>query len=265
MICAARSELVVRAAQYAAALNPNAAFHIVSVIPTHRSRYPLTSLLTKTFEDVAREALHEVELALMERKVLAVKKAVIPGRPEEELLNYALRYGVDLITITSSSTESPPPRVVGSVARHVIAYSPIPLLVYTPKSPKPPEVIGRVSVLVEGRGELSVDSLIRIVDSIASPSLEVRLLCYHLGRYCIEFKEGVEGLNKVLSVDSIHVPGHSEVERLEHVIKAVEGDDLLIIGRGGRALTPKLLRRVCRLSLRENVLAAISPAPVLMV
>jgi len=267
LICSARSDLVVRAAKYVATMNPNMTYHLVSVVPTHKSRLPITPLLRNTFVKMAQEAVHEVELALMEHRVLAVKKAILYGRPEEELLKYAVTYAIDLIAITSSVTESPPRDIVGTVTKAVIMRAPTPVFVYTSTSPPPPKEVRNVAILVEGRGEIGGDKVKKVLNWLATPSLKVKLLCYHSGKYCSEILNAVEDSGKVEEVEVTHVPGGKEYERLDWVVRGIEGEHLLVIGKGGgqRVVKGFTLLGGRRLPMRENVLAGLSPAPVLMI
>gem|GEM_PF-3006489 len=267
LICSARSDLVVKAAKYVATMNPNMTYHVVSVVPTHKSRLPITPLLRNTFVRMAQEAVHEVELALMEHRVLAVRKAILYGRPEEELLRYAVTYSIDLIAITSSVTESPPRNIVGTVTKAVIMRAPTPVFVYTSTSPPPPKEVRNVAILVEGKGEISGGKVGEVLEWLATPSLRVRLLCYHSGKYCSNVLNAVKIQGKVEDVLVDHVPPGKEYERLDWVVRSVEGEHLLVIGKGGGQRVSKgfTLLGGRRLPMRENVLAGLSPAPVLMV
>ncbi len=210
LICSARSDLVVKAAKYVATMNPNMTYHVVPVVPTHKSRLPVTPLLRNTFVRMAQEAVHEVELALMEHRVLAVRKAILYGRPEEELLRYAVTYSIDLIAITSSVTESPPRNIVGTVTKAVIMRAPTPVFVYTSTSPSPPKEVRNVAILVEGRGEVSGGKVREVLEWLATPSLRVRLLCHHSGKYCSDVLNDVKIEGKVEDVLVDHVPPPGE-------------------------------------------------------
>ena len=268
MICVIKSERIVKASEYVAKLFPSATYHLVAVVPTIESRHFLTSLYRETMERVAEEAIHEVELVLMQYRVLAIRRKVLRGRPADELLKYITSYPIDLVVITSSVTQGPTPEVVGKVAKRVIAEAPKPILVYTPLSPEPPESIRKLALLVE-EGEVWYEAkLLDIVDSIVRGGGEVEalLMCTHYGDLCIRTEEVLKREN--VSIEYVHLRGHLEEERLREVIEEVKDYDLLIVGRGSKRLREvrgrKLLRLRSRLSMREHILAGLSPIPVLM-
>ncbi len=64
--------------------------------------YQITPLLRNTFLRMAQE----VKLALMEHRVLGVRKAILYGRAGGRTAWYAVTYSIDLIAITSSVAES---------------------------------------------------------------------------------------------------------------------------------------------------------------
>ena len=270
MVCVVKSERVVKASEYVAKLFPSAMYHLVAVVPTLHSRHFLTSLFRDTMESIAQEALHEIEMTLHRFNVLGIKKVILEGRPEDELIKYVSNYSIDLVTITSSVSESPTPEVIGRVAKKVIAESPTPVFVYTPFSPDPPETISKLALLVE-EGEIWDEGrLLEIVEALVrgSKGFKALLMCTHYGKLCVDTEEILR--REGVSTEYIHLRGHLEIERLKEVLSDVRGYDLLIVGRGSKRLKEivkgrrRLFRVKSRLSMREHILAGLSPAPVLM-
>jgi len=201
LIHALRSDAAVKAAHYAASITPNAVFHVVSVIPTHRSRYPLNSLLTDVFRRAAEEAVHEVELALMGRGVLTVRKALLAGRPAEELLKYVRRYGIDLIVLTASPASGSPGRLAGSVAREVADASPKPVLICMPGAPPPPGRVSRIATYIEAGARDAAGRAAGFL-RLAEGPVSVKLACVGGGEDCLRVERVLRGLGNVARVDA---------------------------------------------------------------
>jgi len=123
MVCAVKSDRIVRAAKYIASIFSNAVYHIVAVIPRYNARYFLTSLYSRTLKRIAEEAIYDLEIALAEHRVLSMRSAILEGKPANELLDYAKKHNVDLVVLTAAASPSPIVRVVGSVTRSFIRYS----------------------------------------------------------------------------------------------------------------------------------------------
>jgi nucleotide-binding universal stress UspA family protein len=62
---------------------------------------------------------------------LRVQSTILTGRPNDEIISYAKTKGIDLVVMGHSSTGIER-AIFGSVAGHVVKYSPVPVLVISP-------------------------------------------------------------------------------------------------------------------------------------
>jgi nucleotide-binding universal stress UspA family protein len=68
-------------------------------------------------------------------KGMPVKTKILVGRPADEIVNYAREEQMDLVVMGHSSTGIER-AIFGSVAAHVVKYSPVPVLVISPSQLK---------------------------------------------------------------------------------------------------------------------------------
>ncbi len=143
LLYALKSERASRAAEYLATLFPNAIYHVVAVAHTPKSRVTYTTMLGEVMRRIAEDAVASVELALLGRKVITVKKVVLSGKPEDELAKYASEKRVDLIAIAPSlDGRLHTPRLV----QRLVERSMKPVFIYTQNAKSPPKQVSRVVV-----------------------------------------------------------------------------------------------------------------------
>lgn len=68
----------------------------------------------------------------LKKEGTAVKTIIIPGKPAEEILDYAEKNGVDLIVMSTHGRSGPSRWTFGSVADRVLRHSPTPVLIVAP-------------------------------------------------------------------------------------------------------------------------------------
>ncbi len=261
MVCAVKSERAVKASKLAATLFPNAVFHLVAVVPRLHSRVMLTTLYKETLEKIAHDALHEIEMAVNEQKVLAVRKVVLHGKPEKELVNYVKGKRIDLVVITSGITEGTPPRLVGPVTKKVLASVPQPVLVYPPAARGPAGAVRRAVLLVEKGRVRNEGKLIEVVKYLSGRSLEfVTLVCKEGDTLCERVREVIASAG--LSHDVVSLRSENEV--LGKALELAEEADLMVAGKGGK---PHLLKpmRGSDLTRYQHTVAGLSSSPVILV
>ncbi len=135
LVSAIKNEIILFATEYSVKFFPNSVYHILSVIPQFsKKRSMYTKLIDRSFEKIAKEAIEEIEFLLHKNGVHYIKKAIVRGDPVKKIKEYAEQYSIDLIVLSSSSSPTPPPRLIGSTASKIISVVPKPLLVITPYS-----------------------------------------------------------------------------------------------------------------------------------
>ncbi|MCD6301652.1 MAG: universal stress protein, partial [Staphylothermus sp.] len=114
---------------------PDSVYHILSVIPQlSKKRSLYTKLIDQSFEKIAREAIEEIEYLLHRKGVHYIKKTILRGDPVKKIKKYVEIYNIDLIVLSSSSSPTPPSRLIGSTASKIVSVIPRPILVITPYS-----------------------------------------------------------------------------------------------------------------------------------
>ncbi len=135
LISAIKNEIILFATEYSVKLFPSSIYHILSVIPKFSKKRSLyTKLIDRSFEKIVREAIEEIELILRKNGVHYIKKAIVHGDPVKKIKEYVEQYNIDLIVLTSSSSPTPPSRLIGSTASKIISIIPKPSLIITPYS-----------------------------------------------------------------------------------------------------------------------------------
>ncbi len=90
---------------------------------------------TRQIQAKAAEYLKKVAENL-KKEGLSAKTSVMSGTPTEAILDYAKKNDVDLIIMSSHGRSGPARWAMGSVADRVLRYSPVPVLVTSPKGYK---------------------------------------------------------------------------------------------------------------------------------
>ncbi len=264
MVCTVKSERIIRATQYAIQLYPSAVYHLVAVIPKMRSRYFLTSLYHETMQKIMEDALHDVELALVEKGVMTVRKVVLKGNPVKKLVEYASKNPIDMIVLSTSRNEMVPIGVIGSTARRIIVKTDVPVLVYTPLSPSENIVVNKILVLpIEAPHERI--ELIKEILSDLSKRTNASITIYD--GFSEEASELLKNKLNGEKIDCRIIK--RRIEKPQDLIGLLEEHDLIIIPRCKKGITQKvkitLFKTVDASACVDMVVVGLSPRPVILV
>ncbi len=264
MVCTVKSERIIRASQYVIQLYPSSVYHLVAVIPKMRSRYFLTSLYHETMQKLMDDALHDVELALTEKGVMAVRKVILKGNPVKKLVEYASKYPIDLIVISTSRNEMVPIGVIGSTARKIIAKTDIPVLVYTPLSPSEKIIVKKILILPILTSHDRMELLKEIVKDLASRAgAEITV-------YTGFSEEASKTLTTDLEKESLTYNLFSKkIEDPQELIKLIEKHELIIMPRCRKGITQRVVTTIFKTgntnACIDVVITGLSPRPVILV
>ena len=256
MICVVKSERIIHATRYTVLLFPNAVYHIVAVAPKLRSRVKLTSLYDKTMKRIAEDALAMVELALLHEKALAIRKVLVEGDPAKKLIEYAEHNPIDLIVLSSAVGETPPPGIIGSTAKKIIAKTTRPVLVYTSLTRQPPEKINNILLVLNKPSHHEEQRMLDIAVTIAK-RFNAKIIAYVIGGL-----ENLESLLKKHDIEYTIVKPTREVT-IDEIIEYTRRVDLVIVNKT-RALEEKIPILKHRLSTICRSLTGLSESPVIV-
>ncbi len=132
MLCTINTDLVYRMANFVSQLYSDAEYHIVSVIRQLHTRFMLTKLYRQKLYETLEKSQDNVEYILKEHGVKNITRSILYGTPSKELLKYAVKNNIDLVSITPAAKHEVDK--IGSTTREVISRINIPILLYTPYS-----------------------------------------------------------------------------------------------------------------------------------
>jgi len=254
MIYATRSERVVKASEYLALLFPNAIYHVVAVISTLRSRHFYTSLFKDIMRRAAEEAVDELELTLLGKHVLVVKKVILRGKPSKELINYARSKPIDLVALASPINGVSP---ITPVIHKVIIELDLPIFLYTSLAKNPPKEIK--SILVYG-DDKDIEKIIEFTLPLAnfhSTSIDI----YYDSRN-ERILSKVMGILKThnINFNIIQPLSKNDENKLKEILKLMENNDLLMMGINSTIKKTKTLQ----LSPLKQALFKLSILPIIL-
>ncbi len=264
MICTVKSERIIRASEYVIQLYPSSVYHLVAVIPKMRSRYFLTSLYHETMQKIMEDALHDVELALTEKGVMAVRKVILKGNPVKKLVEYASKNPIDLIVISTSRNEMVPIGVIGSTAKKIIAKTDIPVLVYTPLSPSERIIVRKTLIIPIITSYDKMELLKEIVkDLVNRMKADVTI-------YSSFSEEASKTLSRSFEEESIKYTLFSgRVEKPQELIELIEEHDLIVMPRCRKGITQRVKTTILKTNdtnaCIDIVVTGLSPRPVILV
>ncbi len=264
MICTVKSERIVKASQYIIRLYPSSVYHLVAVIPKMRSRYLLTSLYHDTMQKIMEDAIHDVELALLEKGAIAVRKIILKGDPVKKLVEYTVKNPIDLVVISTSRNEMIPRGIIGSTARKIIERIDIPVFVYTALAHSDRLDVNKVLVLpIE-----TLDNRIYLLKEIVKDLVK-------------RFNTGITIHTEFSTEKSRHLADELDKENIEYNIddrkiekpleleELLEEYDLIIIPRCKKGITQRVRSSLYRVGgaveCIDLVVAGLSPKPVILV
>ncbi len=264
MICTVKSERIVKASQYIIRLYPSSIYHLVAVIPRMKSRYLLTSLYHDTMQKIMEDAIHDVELALLEKGVISTRKVIMKGNPVKKLVEYATKNPIDLIVVSTSRNEMIPIGVVGSTARRIIERTDVPVFVYTALTPGDRFDVKKILTLTIEVLEERIYLLKEVIKDLVK-----RLntsLTIHTSFSPDTSKRLIEELDKEGISYSID---NRRIEKPQELVKLLEEHDLIIMPRCRKGLTQKVKSSLLRIGdIAECIdlaVTGLSPRPVILV
>ncbi len=122
LIATDNSKLMESAVPYTATLFPQADFHVINVIDTITTSVPMSSLLRRTLNDLAGEAVNKAEKVLVDMGVSQVKKTILSGRSYREILNYVKANDIKLIVMATHSKSGTQRLHIGHCCRAVLEH-----------------------------------------------------------------------------------------------------------------------------------------------
>jgi nucleotide-binding universal stress UspA family protein len=266
LIPAIKSKIILFGTEYTIRLFPNAVYHILSVIPRMRHRSLYTTLYKDSFEKIARDAINNIEFILHKNNCLSIKKNIIYGDVVKTIREYVKKYRIDIITLTSSASLTPPPKLIGSTALKVIASVNIPALIITPRSYDERER------LLRGVKNIGIACISRERISEAMEYVYYFSVKYKANIKLI-FNERIDGgfaqmvqqrLAKMgLRVDLIFVRSRDVDEFIEEVFREARDVELLVAVRRRVKYRIPLISPI--LTEYDRFLIGLSPTPVFLV
>ncbi len=273
MVCAVKSDRIVKAARYIASIFSNAIYHIVAVIPRYHARYFLTSLYSRTLRRIAEEAIHDLEIALAEHKVLSMRSTILEGKPSDELLGYAKKHDVDLVVLTAAASPSPTDRVVGSVTRSFIRYSKSLVFVYpmTITTTQIPPKISRILLVSRAKAPSEVyDCALNLTTYIAK-LFNSEVVVAHIIRH-EEEEKFLDVIKSYLSREDIRfsidvLSPRSRDEEIELILELTKYVDVSVQMRayGMMARVCRILSLWMRSLMPCEIVAGLSAVPIFFV
>ncbi len=264
MICTVKSERIVKASQYIIRLYPSSVYHLVAVIPRMKSRYLLTSLYHDVMQKIMEDAIHDVELALLEKGVISTRKVIMKGNPVKKLVEYATKNPIDLIVISTSRNEMIPIGVIGSTARRIIERTTIPVFVYTALTPGDRFDVKKILVLpievMEERMQLLKEVIKDLVKRLNANLTIHTSFSPEISKHLIEEidKEGIS-----YSIDD------RRIEKPQELVELLEEHDLIIMPRCRKGVTqkarPSMLKVGDTIECIDLAVTGLSPRPVILV
>lgn len=229
-----------------------------------KSRYFLTSLYHETMQRIMDDALNDVELALMEKRVITIRKVVLEGNPVKKLVEYAYKYPIDLIVISTSRNEMVPIGVIGSTARRIIAKTNVPVLVYTPLSPSKEIMIKRVLILPILTSSDRIKLLKEIVDDLA------KRMKVEIAVHTKLFEEASKILITELEKESLKYNSFSEeIKEPRELMELIEKHDLVVMPRYRKGITQRVKTTIPKTGDTnahiDIIITGLSPRPVILV
>ncbi len=264
MICTVKSERIVKASQYIIRLYPSSVYHLVAVIPKIKSRYLLTSLYHDTMQKIMEDAIHDVELALLEKGVITIKKVIMKGNPVKKLADYATRNPIDLIVISTSRNEMIPVGVIGSTAKKIIERTFVPIFVYTALTPSDKYEVERILVLPIEIVEERIHLLKEVIEDL------VKRLNASLTVNASFSSEASSRLVELLDKEGISYNiDDRRIEKPQELVELLEEHDLVIMPRCRKGLTQKVKSSLLRIGdiveCIDLAVTGLSPRPVILV
>ncbi len=268
LISVIKNEIILFASEYTIMVFPNAIYHIVSVIPKYTKRSLYTKLYKPTLERIITEAMDEVELILYKHESITVKKRILYGDAVNEINKYISDNRIDLLTITSSATPTPPPGLVGSTASRLVASTSIPVLVVTPIAYENKDKLleGIDTVTIACINTSLLDKAVNIAYNIARRHTRyIRLIVSsHADRdKAVYYRDKISSLGLNVSLDTIK--HHTLSEFAEKTLKITGNKDLLIVARQKKTMQSIIPWRRKRLSIYERLFMGLSHVPILFV
>jgi len=161
VVYATRSSKAVKAALLTASLFPGAVYHIVSTVPTLRSRTSYTRMFQEVVESIVDDSIKDVELALLSRGIEVLRKKVLRGDLVRSVVDYVLRTKADFI-VTGSSSASFIANIILKIVKSVnIQETRVPLLVHTPKA-RDVGAVSEVALITHSAGPEDLPTLLAI-------------------------------------------------------------------------------------------------------
>ena len=248
-----KSERLMWAADLSAYLFPDAIYHLIAVIPRIETRVMFTSLYRETVDRISRDALSCAEMILSKHRVLAIKKVILQGKPEAEIVNYVKQREIDLIVLTSGVTEEAPPRLVGKVTKEMIISLPNSLLIYPPSARKFEGSIRKALAIIDEHLINSPKKFLETLDQVTKRKVgEIIILRRECGELCKNVEEKLHyqniGVSKVVS--------EKYPEALAEIVNISKDVDLVIAG--------KAFTSINRLTEYHETIAGMLKSPVIL-
>lgn len=244
LIATDNSKLMKSTVPYTVTLFPRAEFHVVNVIDTTTASVPMSSLLRRTLNDLAEEAINKAEKVLTGMGVSQVEKTILSGRPYREILNHVKNNDIKLVVMATHSKSGTQRLHIGQCCRAVLehVHCPVMLINKPPKQERPKKILNPTTgSKYSHRGS--------VLATILANNFGATLTLLYLGAQS-KFDAEVNFVGDIASSTGVDLrTEYCEGNPEECVVEAAAKHDLIVASRGRSGFTYKLRSFIPELAL----------------